>query len=88
MLGGKSRKIDAQIISESIFKQEMDDNVKSIVGHEDTANVLGVPMNRENITLDDDDVLLVAQLNGGRLPEGATTLPDGFSFTYYIVRII
>jgi hypothetical protein len=49
----------------------------SVVGHADTAAVLGVPMNRASVTLDVGDVVYVAQLKGGRLPEGATTLPEG-----------
>lgn len=59
----------------------------SVVGHLDTANVLGVQFNRVNLTLNPGDVLLVAQLTGGRLPEGATTLPEGFAFKYYEVKI-
>lgn len=60
----------------------------SVVGHADTAAVLGVPCNRVNLTLSAGDVLYVAQLVGGRLPEGTTTLPDGFSFVYYKVELI
>lgn len=59
----------------------------SVVGHPDTATVLGVAFNRVNLTLNPGDVLLVAQLTGGRLPEGATTLPEGFAFKYYEVKI-
>lgn len=54
----------------------------SAVGHQDTANVLGVECNRINITLDKGDELFVAQLQGGRLPEGSTTLPEGFCFKF------
>jgi len=60
----------------------------SVVGHPDTAAVLGVPCNRVNLTLNAGDVLYVAQLVGGRLPEGATTLPDGFKFVYYRVQLV
>jgi len=47
----------------------------SAIGHQDTANVLGVPMNRVNVLLRRGDKAIVAQLVGGRLPEGSTTLP-------------
>ena len=30
----------------------------------------------------------VAQLQGGRLPEGSTTLPEGFSFKFIKVEVI
>lgn len=59
----------------------------SAIGHQDTANVLGVPMNRVNVTLSKGDVAYIAQLQGGRLPEGATTLPNGFSFKFIRVTI-
>ena len=63
------------------------ENCISCVGHEDTANILGVVFNRASITLEKGDVLFVAQLQGGRLPEGATKLPDGFSFKFLKVRV-
>jgi hypothetical protein len=62
------------------------EDVISCVGHADTANVLGVECNRVSITLNDGDTLYVAQLEGGRLPEGATTLPQGFAFKYLKVE--
>lgn len=58
------------------------DDVVSVVGHPDTAAVLGVPCNRVNLSLKKGDVLYVAQLTGGRLPEGCTSLPEGYSFTF------
>jgi hypothetical protein len=60
---------------------------ESCVGHPDTAKVLGVSCNRANIALETGDVLYVAQLVGGRLPEGATTLPEGFTFKFLKVEV-
>ena len=63
----------------------------SAVGHIDTAKVVAnmlnatVEMNRISVNLKDNDVLLVAQLSGGRLPEGATTIPDGMSIQFWVV---
>jgi len=68
-------------------------NLVSAIGHADTAAVvsaeLGVdyPQNRVNITLELGDELIVAQLMGGRLPEGATSLPKGFEIVYKRVVI-
>lgn len=59
----------------------------SCVGHADTATVLGVPFARSSVTLAAGDSLFVAQLQGGRLPEGARTLPDGASFAWVRVYI-
>lgn len=61
--------------------------MESCVGHADTAAVLGVPMNRISVTLSEGDVLYVAQLRGGRLPEGSTTLPEGFGFDWVRVTL-
>ncbi len=69
-------------------------DVVSAIGHADTAavltNMLGfeVPMNRASVTLDEDTELYVAQLVGGRLPEGSITLPDGYSFKFYRVTMV
>ena len=63
------------------------EGLTSAVGHQDTANVLGVPMNRVNVSLTKGDVAFVAQLQGGRLPEGSTTLPEGFTFKFVKVEV-
>ena len=67
---------------------ELPEGLTSAVGHQDTANVLGVEMNRINVTLRKGDTAFVAQLQGGRLPEGATTLPEGFSFKFIKVEVL
>mgnify|MGYP001028647096 CR=1 FL=1 len=64
------------------------EGLTSAIGHADTARVLGVPMNRVNVTLQKGDVAYVAQLQGGRLPEGSTTLPEGFTFKYVKVEVL
>jgi hypothetical protein len=60
----------------------------SYVGHADTAEVLGVPFNRGNVLLEKGDACYVAQLQGGRLPEGSKNLPEGFSFKYLKIEIL
>ena len=82
-----------QMISEfptNVKFEEVDtipNGLVSAIGHQDTANVLGVPMNRVNVTLSKGDVAYIAQLQGGRLPEGATTLPNGFTFKFIKVSV-
>ena len=66
---------------------KLPDGLTSAIGHQDTANVLGVPMNRINVHLNKGDIAYIAQLQGGRLPEGSTTLPDGFSFKFIKVIV-
>lgn len=58
----------------------------SAIGHQDLASILGVECKRINIALGEKDILYVAQLVGGRLPEGATTLPEGFALKWYRVQ--
>lgn len=64
------------------------EGLESAIGHQDTANVLGVPMNRVNVKLYPGDTAYVAQLIGGRLPEGTTTLPEGFRFKFIKVTVL
>ena len=65
----------------------------SAVGHADTAavfsSVLGVeiPCNRATVALKDGDVALVGQYSGPRLPEGATTLPEGATIKWLVVGV-
>ncbi len=60
----------------------------SAIGHADTAAVVGsllgveVAMNRVNVSLTPDTELYVAQVVGGRLPEGCTTLPEGVTIRF------
>ena len=78
---------------EEIPPEDIPADVVSAVGHADTAAVLTdmlgfeVPVNRAFVTLDEETEIYVAQLMGGRLPEGATTLPEGFSFKFYKVTL-
>ena len=65
----------------------------SAVGHADTAavfsSVLGVeiPCNRATVALKDGDVALVGQYSGPRLPEGATSLPEGATIRWLVVGV-
>ena len=71
------------------FKEvdELPSGLTSAIGHIDTAKVLSVEPNRINVHLSKGDTAYVAQLQGGRLPEGTTTLPEGFSFKYIKVVV-
>lgn len=69
------------------FGGEFRQPLESIVGHADTARVLGVEFNRRSVQLEPGDVMYVAQLVGGRLPEGATSLPEGARFEWVQVTI-
>lgn len=89
------RKTNVEVIPLTLVevKNLLKGDFLSAVGHQDTANVLSallgfdVPCNRINVHLTQNDVLVVAQLVGGRLPEGSTKLPDGFAFQFVKVTI-
>ena len=61
------------------------------VGHKETAtlltDMLGYPVGctRLTLTLNEDDVLIVAQYRGPRLELGATTLPEGAAIEFVAV---
>jgi hypothetical protein len=68
------------------------DTVVSAIGHADTARIVGqqigveLPPDRRNVLLG-DELMLVAQYVGPRLPEGATELPSGARIEYFLVRL-
>jgi len=78
--------VDASVVANA--------NFTSVIGHPDTAvivsSILGkdVACNRTSVSLTKGDTLFVAQVIGGRLPAGATTLPDGFRLAFLKVTII
>ena len=69
-------------------------SAESVIGHADTAAVVSdllgreCAFNRTSVKLERGDVLFVAQVVGGRLPEGATTLPEGMALTFVKVELV
>lgn len=90
----RTSNVEVEPLTLDDVKSLLNEGFISAVGHQDTANVLsdmlglGVPCNRINVRLTPDDTLVVAQLVGGRLPEGSTKLPDGFTFQFVKVRVL
>jgi hypothetical protein len=60
----------------SCSKEECLNKTKSVIGHQDLSDYLGVPMNRVQTKLQEGDILYVAQYVGGRLPEGTKNIPE------------
>lgn len=83
----------ADVRFEAIEASDIPQDVVSCIGHTDTANVLSnilgfdIPCNRQSVTVDADTALYVAQVVGGRLPEGATTLPEGVVIKFFKVCV-
>lgn len=69
-------------------------NCTSAVGHADTASVFStvlgveVPCNRTTVSLKEGDIALVGQYSGPRLPEGATSLPEGAAIKWMVVKVL
>lgn len=72
---------------------ELAKQATSVVGHTDTAAVFAsqlgmpVPANRATVVLHTDDELLIGQYRGPRLPEGATTLPEGAEIAWCLLQV-
>ena len=87
------KSIPSSIRVEEIDPTQVPQDAVSCVGHTDIAavvsSILGweVPAQRVAISLEAGDILYVAQLMGGRLPEGATTLPEGFTLKFLRVEV-
>ncbi len=66
----------------------------SAVGHADTAaifsDILGIeiPMNRIDLKIKNNTVLIVGQYKGKRLPEGTKKLPDDAVIEWYFVETV
>lgn len=82
---------DCNVSFEKIIPYKGEKGFESYIGHADTAavisDVLGVdlPMNRQSVTLERDETVIVAQYTGPRLPEGSTRLPEGATITFWQV---
>jgi len=67
--------------------------IKSAVGHGDTAQVFSsflgieVPHERRSVNLQKGDEAILGQYKGPRLPEGATSLPEGSRITWYLIKL-
>jgi hypothetical protein len=70
----------ARVLIEEVA--EFPKGLESAIGHADTAHVFGYEPNRINVKIEPGEILYVAQLRKGRLPEGATTLPPDCEFKF------
>ncbi len=79
--------------AEKISCSDIPKDVVSAIGHADTARVVSgilgfeVACNRMQVSLKPGDILYLAQYKGPRLPEGATTLPEGATLEFLRVQL-
>jgi len=85
--------LNADVTVREITPAEVPEDTESAMGHADIAAVAGsvlgreIPVVRSSQKLTETDELYVAQFMGGRLPEGATTLPEGFSIKWLKITV-
>lgn len=83
----------ASVVTTPVKPEDIPEDFISVIGHPDTAQVVSsiigkeVPVNRISIKLSAGDTLYVAQFNGGRLPEGATTLPKDMTLSFIKIEV-
>ena len=93
-LGMLSADVVDKVRIKCIESSDVPVDAKSCVGHADTARLFSKYLNREiknqriTVTLNQGDSLFVGQLNGPRMPEGATELPEGASLRWFVVEIL
>lgn len=88
MLENHSNKLVITQITKKDFNRALQGEYTSAIGHQQMAELIGVPYNRISVKITKGDILYVAQYSGPRLEEGATKLPDGASIVYYHIVLI
>jgi len=94
MLSSMTSDVSFTEISLTKAKQLAFEGSTSAIGHADMAIVFGnlldkeLPVNRTSIAMYRGDEILVGQYSGPRLPEGATTLPEGAAIRWVVVRVM
>jgi len=92
MLHGNSAVFVREVQLQDVLHFNKHFGLQSAIGHADTAAVvsglLGIelPANRVNVQLGSKDRCVVAQLMGGRLPEGSTSLPESMQIKFFCVE--
>jgi len=94
MLGNFPASIEVKEVGEEEARDELlRHGLDSAVGHADTAAVFGgilgldVKPERRTVSLEKGDRVVVGQYRGPRLPEGATTLPEGATIQWMVVSV-
>ena len=95
----KFTEVSAEEVALTIVCIEADgDTIESCIGHAETAavfsadlsshrNGIEVPFNRVTVALAAGERALLGQYSGPRLPEGATSLPEGATIKWLIVDV-
>lgn len=88
----KDGEVGLAISIKEISADKVPADAVSVIGHADTAKVLSsvlgrdIAFNRISYTAEHGDRIYIAQYIGPRLPEGATELPEGAMFRFYLIE--
>ena len=86
MLGCKKAKVSFKKISEETFKKQIPHS-KSIIGHKELADIVGVEANRESVSLKHGDIVYCVLAKADRLPNGHQLVKDQNSFYYVQCKV-
>jgi hypothetical protein len=93
MLAGFPATVSFEEVSVGVARALLEGGFTSAVGHADTAAVFSsvldtpVSMNRATLSLKSGDEAIVGQYIGPRMPEGTTTLPEGATIKWLVLRV-
>ncbi len=85
--------IQIERLTQDLAMKILDQSFVSVVGHEGFAKLYSsifhadIKFNRLTVKLSASDQVLVGQYSGPRLPEGATSLPEGAVIEWMLVSI-
>lgn len=75
-------------ITNAIGHADTDVVVRNLIVDSSTLTHDDLPVgSRMTVALDKGDKMIVAQYHGPRLPEGATSLPDGATIKWWLVQV-
>ncbi len=83
----------SEITANDAIKFASRNEIESAVGHAETAAIFSKILNidvecaRKNVAMSAGDIAIVGQYSGPRLPEGATSLPEGAKIKWIFVCI-
>lgn len=82
-------KIDFEVIE----PEQIPTNVRSLIHYKPVAQILTFILGRqincseESVQFEDGDVLYIAKISGGNLPQGIKVLPEGYEITFLKMTI-
>lgn len=86
MLKGKKAIVSFKKISEETFKKQIP-HAKSIIGHKELADMIGVETNRESVRLEHGDIVYCVLAKADRLPENHSLVRNKDNFYYMQCKV-